>query len=260
MGVLSAPGATGLAEIPPACLAAVQEIKLLQAMLTQVAQFAEARIMERLWEIRRAVADDDAYRRLAARHLDMDGATALRYATTWEGARQNRALRELAQQTPQQAMVLVQSLATHGLDDIGDDDIEVARVLGQAPKQRQQTLRDLLDHREQVVSGRHPADQEEIRVLTAERDAALDALQARTEVVRLDETPQRRLRALLEKIRSLSEQARQLADDTELRAGEVAPPDATWAERLVAATDGLVAGAEDLAGAVQALAAGDDHG
>ena len=212
MGVLSGPGSTGLAEIPPACLAAVQEIRLLQSMLAQVAQFAEARIMERLWEIRRAVADDDAYRRLAERHLDMDGATALRYATTWEGARQNRALRELAQQTPQQAMVLVQSLATHGLDDIGDDDAEVAALLGRPPKQRQQAIRDLLAHREQVVSGRHPADQEEIRVLTAERDAALDALQARAEVVRLDETPPAQARALMEQVQGLAQQVGQAAE------------------------------------------------
>lgn len=185
--------ASGTYPVPVRALEAAQDIRMIKAMLTNIAQFAEARIMERLWEIHREINDDALFGEFVSIHLDMKPDQALRYVTTWDGARQNRGLRELAQQSPNEALMLVQQLAESGLEDISKVDSEVARVLALPTRKRHAALRDLIDNQQAVVKGRNPADVEKIRALEAERDDALATMESYQNVVSMSLAPGRDL-------------------------------------------------------------------
>ncbi len=157
------------AAYPAAALDAVREIKLLQSMVRHVAQFAEARLMEKLWDIHRAIPDEGAFREFIAGHLTLPPDEALRYALTWDSARENKALRELAHTAPNDALRLVNDLAADGGDSPPEVDPEVTRILSLPARRRHEAIRDLVDARH----GHHPADKEQIRALTAERDELL---------------------------------------------------------------------------------------
>ena len=157
------------AAYPAAALDAVREIKLLQSMVRHVAQFAEARLMEKLWDIHRAIPDEGAFREFIAGHLTLPPDEALRYALTWDSARENKALRELAHTAPNDALRLVNDLAVDAGDSPPEVDPEVTRILSLPARRRHEAIRDLVD----AQQGHHPADKEQIRSLTAERDELL---------------------------------------------------------------------------------------
>ena len=142
----------------PAALAAVAEIKALRNLVVQMAQVAEAQIMERLWRVRSEFDDERNYCRFVEFHLSIPQKQALAYVAAWEGARQNRRLRELAQSEPSQAMEFVQRLTDHGLDDVTEKDSEVARLLSLPPRKQIKVLRELLDAKEHANDGRLPDD------------------------------------------------------------------------------------------------------
>lgn len=157
------------AACPAAALDAVREIKLLQSMVRHVAQFAEARLMEKLWDIHRAIPDEGAFREFIAGHLTILPDEALRYALTWDSARENKALRDLAHTAPNDALRLVNDLVADGGDGPPEVDPEVTRILSLPARRRHEAIRDLVEARH----GHHPADKEQIRALTAERDELL---------------------------------------------------------------------------------------
>lgn len=169
-------------------MAAVEEIKAIRALTIQMAQIAEAKIMERLWTIRKEFPDDRAFGDFAAEHIKIDAKTALRYVVTWDGARQNREIRELANAAPDKAMAFVQRLTDGGIGEVIPDDKEVARLLSMPTRKQHQALRELIDTSHAVSEKRHPADRERIKTLEAERDSAVAALQS-SNVIELDSHP-----------------------------------------------------------------------
>ena len=158
-------------EPPPAALAAVQEIKLLQGLVNQVAQFVEARMMECLWQVKQVIPDEEDFAAFIGAHLDMAPATAWQYAVTWDTARENRGLRSLAQTAPDDALRLVRETAEAGHDD--EIDTRVTQVLSLPARRRHEALKELIDNQAQAKAGHNPADREAIRALTAERDELL---------------------------------------------------------------------------------------
>ena len=129
-----------------AVMTAVEEIKTIRNMTIQFAQMAEAQIMERLWGIRKEFADDASFGVFVAEQTNIDAKTAVRYVVTWDGARQNRGLRELANQSPDQAMSFVQRLTAGGIKDrVVADDKEVARLLSMPARKQHRELRKLID-------------------------------------------------------------------------------------------------------------------
>ena len=174
----------------PAALAIAQEIKTLRTVTLQIAQAVEAQIMERLWLIRAEFSSDEDFGAFTSHHLDIPPKTALAYVTTWGGARKNRNLRELAQRKPEQAMQLIEQLAKNGLDEVVEQDTEVARLLGLPPKKQAQALRELLDASDAADSGRNPED--------VRRIDALETELAESRVASIADSPQAQARLLTE--------------------------------------------------------------
>ena len=179
------------AQVPatPVALNLAQEIRTLRTVTLQIAQTVEAQIMERLWRIRAEFGSEADFGAFTARQLDIPAEKALAYVTTWEGARKNRNLRELANSKPDQAMALIEGLA-NGLDEVGEQDTEVARLLGMPAKKQAAALRELLDARDAADSGRNPAD--------VQRIDALETELAESKVTQIGDSPQVQARRLTE--------------------------------------------------------------
>ena len=132
----------------------VGEIKALRASAVQFAQTLEAQLMERLWRLRQEFESDPGFAEFVAHRLGIAGPQALSLAATWAHARQHRAVRELAEKTPEQALRFVSEIAEQGglgeLNQGGDD--EVARIMTLPPKQMKAALRELLHTPEVAVA------------------------------------------------------------------------------------------------------------
>ena len=181
---------------------AAREIKSLRAMVTQAARFAEARIMELLWEVRQELPEDRIFGEFVNFETNIEPDLALSMASTWDTVRKNRSLREFAQRKPGDTILLVQQLAEAGVDTSDETDADVAQVLSLPSRKRRDVLRDLISRGNAVADGHHPADQEEIRTLKAERDAAIDKLYESTRFERSPSTE------VINLTRSMSEQVR----------------------------------------------------
>ena len=190
-------------DVPLEALELGQQFKATQAMLLHIVQAGEARLLELLWQIRRQFTDERKFFAFAEGYLDLEPARAKRMVTTWAGARKNRHARELASRDADQAMVFIQQLNGTDLGVVIEDDAEVARILSLSPKKQRDVIRDLLETKEAVDAGHHPADREYIKTLSAEKDAALAALDEATKIERLDNAPQRRLAQRRERLAEL---------------------------------------------------------
>lgn len=182
---MSLPAVPEPASAPTAALAAAQRIHGLYAAVRAVAAQAEAMVMEALWDIRREIPDRHAFEEFVIEHTPLsDGRQAWLQAETWETARRSRHMRELASDRPQEAMRMVQGFldaaAEDGLEMLGEDDVQVAAIYAMPPRKRARAIRDLVESRRTVDSGRSPDDVERIAALTAERDEAVARLNAPT--------------------------------------------------------------------------------
>ena len=102
-------------------------------------------------------------------------------AETWAQARQNRELRELAGDRPKEAMRMIRgfldAVEADGAEELGIADTEVAAVLARPPRQRNATIRALVEHRRATqAGGRSAEDRERIEALTSERDQLAEQL------------------------------------------------------------------------------------
>ena len=158
-----------------------EELRRVQAIFDTaraVSQALEAQLMESLWKIRREVGDNqNNFEILIGSNTGLDPKRAWLMAETWDVARRNRDLRALASQKPSEAIALVSQFIEGGLSDqlegLDDDDREVAALIAKSPRKRTQAIRALIAQGKAAQQGRHPADQERIRELEAERDAAV---------------------------------------------------------------------------------------
>ena len=203
----------------------------------------EAQMMEALHEIRRATPDEETFRAVVAEMTPLRPADAARMVETWDVARRQRDLRELAQNRPREAMSLVRAFA-----DAGAGDAEVTAVLALPPRKRNARIREMVRREQDGAGGHHPADREAIRALTEERDALAGQVEALSNPPAAH--PGQRWRSVVERVR----QAEAVVADA---AGEVvelcaAPADAPPAQTtpLLSLTDSLQASLDTLSGAL----------
>ena len=166
----------------------LRRIRTLCETARAVAQVLAAQLMESLWKIRNEVGDRKQFERLIAAHTDLEPGRSWLMAETWEAGRQNRELRQLASAKPNEALALITQFVEGGLEDrlegLSDEDQEIAAIIAKAPRKRTAAIRDLIAQSKTAQTGkRNPADAEEIAVLTAERDAAIEQLEAARKVV-----------------------------------------------------------------------------
>lgn len=238
---------------PPEVHAAAARICSLFDTALAVAASIEAQMMEALHEIRRACPDEETFRAVVAEMTPLRPAEAVRMVETWDVARRQRDLRELAQSRPREAMSLVRAFTDAGADDaevvaFTAADAEVAAVLALPPRKRNARIREMVRLAQDAGGGHHPADREAIRTLTEERDALAETVEALSNPPAAH--PGQRWRSAVERVR---EAEAALADV----AGEVAelcaaPADAPAARTtsLLSLTDSLQASLDTLTGAL----------
>ena len=164
----------------PAVLDELRRVQAICNTMHAVAQVLEAQMMESLWKISKEVPERPAFERLVREHTNLQPERAWLMAQTWESARRNRDLRELALDRPSEALALVSEFVEAGLDDrlesLSDDDREVAAIIAKPPRKRTAAIRELIAQGKAAQQGRSQADDKYITRLEAQRDDALAEL------------------------------------------------------------------------------------
>lgn len=157
-------------------LQAAQRIRTWREVLHAMSATAEAQVMASCWAIRREHVDREAFDAFVARHLDgvLRGDQAWALADTWDAARRNRGIRDLASTRPDEAVALVTGYA-EAVPDGGfdEDDRELVELLAAPPRKRRTRLRELRAAAMAARENRDPEDVRRIRELEGERDDAL---------------------------------------------------------------------------------------
>ena len=161
-------------------MAAAAEIRAWHLTLRTIGSAAEAAVMRACWRIRQAHPDTEEFGRFVFNELGgcMTPRKAWLLADTWEVARKNRKVHELAASQPDKAVAFVRDFtdAVAAVDGdetlplpLDEDDKEVVALLTAPPKKRRAKLRELVAAR-RAPRDRHPDDVERIRELEAERE------------------------------------------------------------------------------------------
>ena len=166
--------------VPVASGSVLDELRRIQAIcntMHAVAQVLEVQLMESLWKISTEVSERPAFERLVGEHTNLPPDRAWLMAQTWEVARRNRDLRRLALNRPSEALALVEGLIENnlaeGAENLTDVDREMAKFAAMPQRKKVAAIRELIADGQAAREKRHPADQERIRELEAERDAAV---------------------------------------------------------------------------------------
>lgn len=188
---------------------AVQRIVALHGIARAVCATIHGEVLEAAWVIRRAYPERAAFERFVTGcglAEVMPPSRAWLAAETWEVARRQRALRELVADRPNEAIRFVaEFVAEAPRDKLETDDPRVAEILALPGRKRTPEIRRLVALERSVGEGRHPADVEQIRTLSAERDAALEEIERRRTVIDVTDTP-------VGHVRMLHREAQELAD------------------------------------------------
>ena len=190
-------------------LDAARRICVLYETARVLAGTIKAQTMEALWIIRREYPDPDEFADFVRTHTPIAPAEARLMADAWTAARANRAVRELAHTRPNDALAFIDELVKTGLAEqleaLDDTDLKAMRCLTLPPRKRVAAVKELIEVKDAVEAGHHPADREHIKALEVERDAAVTALQDATRIERLDDAPVRRLALRREKFDELKQ-------------------------------------------------------
>ena len=173
---LTGAGRPALLDLPIASLTAVQAVQHIRACVAfarTVAAAAEVQIREAAWIVRRDYPDYEAFAEFVGAHGlgdTMDAARAWRYAEEWDVARRNRSLRELAAESPREAVALMgeYSAARDG-DAVDELDRCVVDVLSKPKRTRMRLLREMARAQRATEAQRHPDDVARIEALEAEQ-------------------------------------------------------------------------------------------
>lgn len=137
---------------------AVARIRVWRSALQVISAVAEAQVMAACWVMRRQSRDREAFGRLVDDRLrgvlSLDRALAM--AKTWEVARRQRALRSLAMSDPGDAILFVRDFAEavpRDLDELDEDDQQVAALLAAPPRVRRARLREMIQGRLELAGG-----------------------------------------------------------------------------------------------------------
>ena len=159
-----------------AVLDELQRVRAISRAFRVIAEALEAQLMESLWKIRKEVPERPAFERLIREHTNLKPERAWLMAQTWESARRNRPLRELTLDRPDQALALVSEFVEAGLDDrmenLTDDDREVAAIIAKPPRRRIAAIRELIAQGKAAQQGRSQTDDKYITRLEVQRDDA----------------------------------------------------------------------------------------
>ena len=137
---------------------AAASIRAWRDLLTVVSTVAELHVMEALSVIRRHLPERDRFDFFCAEHLDgvLEPDEAWNRALTWEVSGRQRALKEFAQASPAEATAFVRdfadALGPARIDQLDEDDREVAELLAAPPRARRKQLRELVATRRAVES------------------------------------------------------------------------------------------------------------
>ena len=137
---------------------AAASIRAWRDMLAAIGTIAELQVMEALAVIRRHLPERDRFDVFCSEHLDgvLDPDDAWNRALTWEVSGRQRALKEFARTSPAEATAFVRDFAAAlgpaRIDQLDDDDREVAELLAAPPRTRRQRLRELVATRRAVTS------------------------------------------------------------------------------------------------------------
>ena len=136
---------------------AAASIRAWRDMLALVGSIAEVRVMEALAVIRRHVPERHRFDAFCAEHLDgvLRPDDAWNQALTWEVSGRQRALREFAHAAPTEATAFVRDLAAAlpvKIDQLDEDDRELAELLAAPPRTRRLRLRELVATKRAVTS------------------------------------------------------------------------------------------------------------
>ncbi|MXW01593.1 MAG: hypothetical protein F4X59_17530 [Holophagales bacterium] len=210
---------------PPEALAAAARIR---AAWT-VAQIMQAQVLEGMWEVQKAIPDESQFALFVERETPFTADQGHRMVKTWEVARSQRELRELAQSKPSEALGLITSAIDEGVDLADEDDATVAKIMALKPRKRHSAIRELV---QQSKSGESSATRERIRTLEAERDAAVDKLVSERKVA---EHPGSRHQAFLRDLEKMERTLANLAMDSAMALAESPPGGVT--HRVLSLTD-----------------------
>ena len=193
----------GVLDRPVATLSAIQaaqHIRVVVAFTRTIAEMAEAQIMEAAWIVRRDYPERGGFDRFVAEQLGetMSPDRVWRYAETWGAIRASRPLRELAQRRPGEAISLIAEYRDAGGDTEALDaaDRHVQQALSKPKRTRARLFREMARSHLAASAGRNPADVEQIRTLSEERDAALQELERNRKVVATVDAPAGHVRML----------------------------------------------------------------
>ena len=174
----------GVLDRPIASLSAVQAVQRIRVCVgvaRSIAELMEMQVREAAWVVRREHPERDAFVRFCAEQGLGDTISpgrAWRYAEEWDLIRARRPLRELAQDRPREAISLLAAYSdTRGEATMDAVDREIHAALSEPSKRKRLAgLREIGERAMAAREDRNPADVEEIRTLTEERDAAVREL------------------------------------------------------------------------------------
>ena len=194
-GVLNRPAATLTA------VQAVQHIRACVAITRTLVELARAQIAEAAWIVRREHPERVAFERFVTEQGIGDAMSpgqAWREAEAWDVMRRQRPLRELAHNHHDEAVRLALEFVDGGGDTgaLDEDDRRITEILSQPKRKRTELLREMVRAQRAAPEGRNPADVEQIRTLTEERDAAVRELAHKGGVVPMADTPAGRVQSL----------------------------------------------------------------
>lgn len=152
---------TALLEEPPGDLSAIQAVERIRAWheaMRRLSSVAEAQVMASCWAIRRAMPDRERFQVFVGGHLDgiLEADRAWLMAETWDVARKQRSLHELAVDRPSDAIGFVREFVEAGREEdlrgLDENDRKVAEILASPSRKRTAQIRVLLEsHQERLA-------------------------------------------------------------------------------------------------------------
>ena len=234
---------------------AAQRIRAWHDALRHLSSMAEAQVMAAAWAIQRELPDRPAFDAFVGATLDgvMTPDQAWLSAQTWDAARSNRGIRDLARTHPDRAVEFMRTLVDAGQADrvanLDEDDRAIADLAAAPPREFRSRLRRLYAAERHASAGRNPADVQRIETLTEERDAALAQV---ADADKVAAHPAAALTAATSEMQEEEKRLAQLAERVDQALAGGAPSQAAR-DRLLRTVELAMSSLERIAGAAMGL-------
>ena len=232
---------------PASAYAAVETIRVCFSLARALWEPLQARVMEACWVIRNEHPDEDDFNAFVAGQLvgTIEPEKAWLAAETWDGARQNRGLRELAVDRPSDALDFVAEFVRVGQqeqlkDPEGETGARALEILSSPARKRNRMLGDLLDAERAAKEQRHPDD---VRTIE-QQEAEIVDLRGRVDP---RPTPRQTLREILSELQRIDGE---LAEVAERLATSADSADEALRLQLQVAADSIDGRSQDISAAL----------